>query len=150
MTRARNYNARCPLCGVDALCPICGRPVSSATPYSDWLRKQREIDSSKGYVASNIDYVWANYETGRWIYMEEKRYGGIPTPSQVALFHRLDNIARADADYGGFWVITFERTTPDDGRVWVYRLGERGGVIDRNGLIQFLLACGEMKQEAVI
>ncbi len=142
MTKRRNYNARCEQCGVDALCPVCGNPVSSATPFSDWLRDQAELDSAKGYVATNIDYVWSNHQSGRWIFLEEKRYGGIPTASQREQFAKLDQSAEGVPGYGGFWILTFSATTPDDGKIWLYRLGEPGGEVSKEELITFLQDCG--------
>lgn len=145
MTRQRNYNARCEACGVEALCPQCGNPVSSATPFSDWLREQSEIDSSLGYVTTNVDFLWSNYKTGRWIFLEEKRYGGHPSRSQTDQFRVLDNAVKDAPGYGGLWILTFEATTPEDGRIWLYRLGDVGGEIDKDTLIDFLVTCGDAR-----
>ena len=142
MTRQRNYNARCEACGVDALCPVCGKPVSSATPFSDWLREQVEIDSSLGYVTTNVDFLWSNYKTGRWMLVEEKRYGGHPSYSQREQFRMLDNALKDAPGYGGLWILTFDRTTPDDGKIWLYKLDEAGSEIDKDTLVALLVNCG--------
>jgi hypothetical protein len=31
-----------------------------ATEFSKWLRDQKEIDSSLGYITTNIDFLWKN------------------------------------------------------------------------------------------
>lgn len=142
MTRRRNHNARCQKCNVDAICPICREPVSSATPNSDWLRDQEELDSSLGYVATNIDYMWSNHKTGRWIFLEEKRYMALPTDSQRKLFEEVDAAAQTRPGYGGFWILTFEKTNAEDGRIWLYRLNETGGEITKEQLLRFLVDVG--------
>ena len=40
------------------------RNDSHSTEYGLWLRDEPSIDSSLGYVATNIDYIWRNYKTG--------------------------------------------------------------------------------------
>jgi len=50
------------------------RNDSHSTEFGLWLREQNEIDSSLGYLATNIDFMWTNYKTGQWMILEEKRY----------------------------------------------------------------------------
>ena len=50
------------------------RNDSHSTEFGIWLRVQPQIDSSLGFLASNIDYCWTNYKTGEWMFIEEKRY----------------------------------------------------------------------------
>jgi hypothetical protein len=143
MTRQRNYNARCETCNRDALCPECGKPVSSATPFSDWLREQARIDSSLGYVTTNVDFLWSNHKTGRWIFLEEKRHGGRPSWSQARQFRELDAVVKDAPGYGGFWILRFERTTPDDGKIWLARLDDADAEIEKSSLLAFLAGCGD-------
>jgi len=44
-----------------------------STEFGLWLRNQKEIDSGLGYITSNLDYIWRNYNTGDWMLIEEKR-----------------------------------------------------------------------------
>lgn len=44
-----------------------------STEFGLWLRRQEKIKSEDGFVATNLDYVWHNYETGLWMIIEEKR-----------------------------------------------------------------------------
>jgi len=93
-----------------------------STEFGLWLRKQPEIESKKGYVATNIDFLWANYKNGFWMLLEEKRHGGKPTKSQIELFTLLDGILKRLGQYGiykGFHYLIFERTNPDDGKMWL-------------------------------
>ena len=53
-----------------------------STEFGLWLREQKELDSKFGYVATNLDYMWKNYKTGLWMFLEEKRYNGQLTFSQ--------------------------------------------------------------------
>ena len=34
-----------------------------STEFGLWLREQDDLDSKKGYIATNIDYVWINYKS---------------------------------------------------------------------------------------
>jgi len=90
-----------------------------STEYGLWLRSQDDLDSSIGYVATNIDYIWKNYKTGQWMLLEEKRYMSKPTFAQSNLFKFLDALVRDDNKYYGFHIITFEKTNPEDGKIYL-------------------------------
>lgn len=89
------------------------------TEFSNWLREQTDLDSSLGYVATNLDYIWYNYKTDAWMLLEEKRYGGLLKLYQKQLFNRLDKLCRQDKAYRGFHIIVFQNTNPDDGETWI-------------------------------
>lgn len=112
------------------------RRDNHGTEYGDWLREQPEIDSKKGYVTSNIDFLWRNYKTGLWLLKEEKRYRQIPKFYQIEIYKLLDKALRLGKDqrYKGFHVLIFENTNPDDGQIFL-----DGKFISRNDLIIFLL-----------
>lgn len=93
------------------------RRDNHSTEFGIWLRNQPEIDSNKGFVATNIDYVWRNYKTGEWMLIEEKRYGGLPKTYQEQLFKLLDWCCKHHPKYKGFKILQFENTSPDDGRI---------------------------------
>jgi hypothetical protein len=95
------------------------RRDSHSTEFGIWLRQQDEIDSSKGYLATNLDYVWRNYKTGRWMLIEEKRHRADMKDWQRKTFKVLHDVAKNDTDYIGFFFIQFENTSPDDGRIWI-------------------------------
>lgn len=48
----------------------------NSTEFGLWLREEKEIDSSLGFIATNLDYVWCNYKNGLWMIIEEKRFMG--------------------------------------------------------------------------
>ena len=103
------------------------------TEYGDWTRDQPELDSSLGYIATNIDWLWMNYKTGLWMLKEEKRHRWFPKKYQVKMYRLLDRWCRADGKYRGFHIIIFERTSPLDG--WIYLDGR---YIESKELISFL------------
>jgi len=109
-----------------------------STEFGLWLREQPEIDSGLGYVATNIDYLWQNYKTGEWLLLEEKRYGALPSISQRKQFGHLDAALQGTPGYRGFYVLTFERTSPADGRMWLCRLGKQGQEVTQEELVGFL------------
>lgn len=109
------------------------RRDDESTEFGIWLRHQPEIDSSRGYVATNIDYIWKNYKSGKWMIIEEKRFGGQPKFYQQEIFDKLDLVSRNDQLYCGLHIIVFENTSPDDGFIKI-----DGIKVDREELINFL------------
>jgi len=103
------------------------------TEFGNWLRQQPEIDSSLGFIATNIDYMWTNYHTGFWMLIEEKRHDTQPRFWQQRMFKKLDLAARNDPNYRGFHLLVFEHTNPDDGAIWL-----DGEEIDKAQLLMFL------------
>ena len=89
------------------------------TEFGGWLREQEDIDSSMGYVATNLDYIWSNYKTGKWLLIEEKRYMSNMSYSQKNLYETLHKAAKTDNNYVGFFFIQFENTNPDDGDIFI-------------------------------
>lgn len=110
------------------------RNDDKGTEFGDWLRAQDEIDSYKGYWASNLDYIWYNKHTKKWILIEEKRYKSGLTGTQKALFKIIKACAKTDPNYCGFYLIQFERTSPEDGRIWI-----NSDLITKVELTQFLI-----------
>src|SRR5690242_7447475 len=73
----------------------------TCTPFSLWLREQSQLSSGLGYVTTNLDYVWRNYITGKWMFIEEKRKGSDVTRNQRETFTMLHSFAKADVSYAG-------------------------------------------------
>lgn len=94
------------------------RNDNHSTEFGLWLREQREIDSEKGYVATNLDYIWSNYKTGKWMLIEEKRYMSQVKRWQSQLFGLIIWCAKIHPKFCGFHVIRFEKTNPDDGKIY--------------------------------
>ncbi len=88
------------------------------TEFGNWLRIQEPLDSSLGFVATNIDYIWRNYNTGLWMLIEEKRHGGLVKDWQRQLFETVDKCCQTNPLYCGFHVLIFQNTNPDDGLMW--------------------------------
>ncbi len=103
-----------------------------ATPFSLWLREQKDLDSDLGFVATNIDYMWENYDSNEWLFLEEKRYNGNLNFSQRKQMETLHNSIESD-NYLGFHLIIFQNTTPEDGEIYLDY-----NEIDENDLIEFL------------
>jgi len=109
-----------------------------STEFGIWLRQQKEIDSNLGFVATNLDYVWTNYKTGKWMLIEEKRYSSQVKFYQENIFKVLDKACRNDINYCGFHKIIFQNTNPDDGLIWL-----DGIDITKEQLVDFLCYCGK-------
>ena len=113
------------------------RSDSHSTEFGLWLRDQPEIDSKLGYLATNIDYVWRNWRTGEWMFIEEKRYKSPIKTWQKKTFFAVHRAIR-DLKYKGFWCLFFENTNPEDGKMWLGRLGENVFEITKQELLDFL------------
>lgn len=109
------------------------RRDNNSTEFGIWLRQQPEIDSKKGYVATNIDFLWMNYLNNKWMLIEEKRYGRFPSGYQVQMYKMLDQVRTIDKKYCGFHVLVFENTSPNDGGIYL-----DGRFITSPELINFL------------
>ena len=90
-----------------------------STEFGLWLRVQKEIDSSLGFVTTNLDYIWHNYKTGEWMILEEKRHGGTIRLYQQEIFNMIDKLCQSDSSYRGFHRVVFENTNPEDGLIWL-------------------------------
>lgn len=99
------------------------RNDSHSTEFGLWLREQKDISSSKGFIATNIDYLWENYKTGQWMIIEEKRYMSDLTFPQREQFKKLHNKIEkiGDNSYKGIHLLQFENTTPEDGKIYFDR-----------------------------
>ncbi|MCD6297942.1 MAG: hypothetical protein J7M30_12405 [Deltaproteobacteria bacterium] len=106
---------------------------SHSTEFGLWLRKQRNIDSSLGYIATNIDYVWRNYKTGDWMLIEEKRYMTKVKRWQQEIFNLLTWCSKHHPKFHGFHILQFENTSPEDGEIFL-----DGRKITKEELINFL------------
>lgn len=94
---------------------------SHSTEFGLWLREQSKIDSSLGYVTTNIDFFWKNYLTGKFMLIEEKRYMSEVHNFQQRIFDKIDDAFKSDKDYYGFHLIQFEQTNPEDGKIYLDR-----------------------------
>ena len=94
------------------------RRDNHSTEFGLWLREQPEIDSNLGYLATNIDYVWYNYKTKKWMFIEEKRYGYKPKSWQRSIFKLIHQSIKS-LTYCGFHLLVFENSNPDDGKIWL-------------------------------
>jgi len=109
------------------------RRDSHSTEFGLWLREQTEIDSCFGYVATNLDFVWANYKTEDYLLLEEKRYMQPIKPYQDKLFRRIHKNESIDKKYHGFYLLQFEKTSPADGKIYLNK-----NQISTSDLIDFL------------
>jgi hypothetical protein len=117
------------------------RNDNHSTEFGLWLRGQLpqqktdvcRIDSSIGFVTTNLDFVWKNYKTDEWMLIEEKRFGHQPKKWQQDIYTHLDLLARNDPKYHGFHLLVFEHTNPEDGRIALNHNG-----ISPQELVKFL------------
>jgi len=94
------------------------RNDNHGTEFESWRREHPDLRSDKGYLATDIDFVWRNYKTGEFMLVEEKRYRSAMTYSQCKTFSVLDEHFMTHPLYKGFHLLQFENTSPDDGKIY--------------------------------
>lgn len=112
------------------------RKDSEGTPFGLWLRQQQEIDSRRcGLSIQNLDYIihmYGDVSCQKIMLIEEKRYNGKQSFAQKdthsiidqSLTHANGKLVRTTRGlvvklhYFGYHLLTFENTTPEDGRMW--------------------------------
>jgi hypothetical protein len=92
-----------------------------STEFGLWLRDQKEIDSSLGFITTNLDYIWENYKTGEWMLIEEKRYQSDVCFSQRQQLKNLNKRIGDRTRYKGMHLLQFEKTSPEDGKIFLDR-----------------------------
>ncbi len=108
------------------------RKDGMGTAFGLWFRKQPEIDSSKGYNNSDADYFWEDFHNGDWMIIEEKTFKASMSFAQNKIFKKVHN-SICSPQYKGFHLLIFEKTDPEDGRMWL-----DGKEINVCALIKFL------------
>ena len=78
-----------------------------------WRRKQTAIDSSLGYVASNIDCIWMNLKTGKWCIIEDKESGSQIANWQHTLLTNIHNACLCLKGYQGMFSIEVVGEEPE-------------------------------------
>jgi len=106
---------------------------SHSTEFGLWIRDAHRLDSTHGFRAYNVDYAWAHFSSGKYLFIEEKRFGGSPRPHQCWLYKKIDKVGRRDPLYHGFHILTFQNPSPVDG--WMRLNGE---LFTAQDLIRFL------------
>ena len=116
------------------------RNDNHSTEFGLWTRNQPELDSSLGFIASDIDWFWGDYISNNYLFMEEKRFMAEPEIWQIKIFRKIHHRFIGQEKYYGFHIIQFENTNPDDGAIFISHLDlpDSKREIDRFQLIKFL------------
>ena len=109
------------------------RRDNNSTEFGIWTRNQKDIESNLGFSTTNIDYLWMNYKSNYWMLIEEKRHGKMPKFYQVEAYMLVDKASKTDEKYKGFHVLVFEKTSPDDGGIYL-----DGKLVSTKDLLEFL------------
>ena len=110
--------------------------------FSQWIRNN--LPSSRRpscFTVFDVDFVLRNYSTNRLALLEVKCKGRKPEGGQKLTMQLIDEIMRLGTParnehygimseqwtYCGYWLLQFENTMPDDGRIWLngYELTEQ-------------------------
>lgn len=90
--------------------------------FSQWIRKNLP-DSQTGYMVSDIDFILYNYKTKKIAIVEVKTNNKIISTWQRRLLEFVSSCIRngkpSDYDYLGLYIIRFEKTNFNDGKVYL-------------------------------
>jgi hypothetical protein len=104
--------------------------------FSGWVRENLP-DSSTGYMASDLDFIFWNYKTKKVMFIEIKTRGCNIKTWQKNMWYNLNKwiIKGIDKDwqYLGFYLIQFEKTNFNDGKCFL-----NGKEINEQELMNFL------------
>jgi hypothetical protein len=82
--------------------------------------------------------MWEEYVSGKWILLEEKRFNAKLTWAQEKQFKKLNDAISCEK-YEGFFVLTFEKTDPEDGRIFLRSIHcKKSLAISKTELLLFL------------
>jgi len=96
--------------------------------FSSWIREMLP-KSSTGFMVSNQDWVFWNYKTKKLLLAEEKTRGGNLAPWFGNFIRDVMNPAlesycpNHEIKYLGYYLITFEKDYPKNGKIWVWKFG---------------------------
>lgn len=95
------------------------RSYGNDTNFGKWLRTNDQLDSSNGYVATDVDYVWNDYKSNRFMLIEEKCNKATSSFPQSQTFKMLDEAIKGKEGYHGFHLLQFDNTSPTDGEIYL-------------------------------
>ena len=94
------------------------RNDNNGTEFEAWRRKQQHLSSGLGYLATDVDFIWRNYKTKQFMFVEEKCKMSTMTGPQYETFKMVDEQMSSHPDYMGFHLLQFENTSPEDGKIY--------------------------------
>lgn len=104
--------------------------------FSGWVRENLP-DSSSGYMASDLDFIFWNYKTKKVMLIEIKTRSANVKTWQKTMWSNINKWLKNGIDndwtYLGFNLIQFEKTNFDDGKCFL-----NGKEICEKELIKFL------------
>ena len=81
-------------------CPHCGEEIIAENPFSQWVRRHPDLDSSNGYSAADPDVIWHKFRSERGrdfqllMTIEVKTFGAQPSPAQRDTLSQWSQCAR--------------------------------------------------------
>ena len=95
--------------------------------FSRWIRANLPSSLPPScFTVFDVDFVLRNYKTERLAFIEVKCKRRKPEIAQRLTMTLLDSIMQLGTPrvggnwkYVGYWLLQFENTMPDDGKVWI-------------------------------
>jgi hypothetical protein len=100
-----------------------GNELVYRSPFWKWLRQNPLFDSSKGFRCTDIDGIWRNNSTGKFILLEHKCRLVMPSWCQTETLMLLDNSLNiTNPNYNGCFLLLHQGESTSDGYSNIYKL----------------------------
>lgn len=98
------------------------RKDGKGTPFTNWLRDQKKLDSSEGFLATDLDLIWYSRDgikrAGFYYLIEAKNKLHRPKEWQHDLLCKIARNCKKDSNFKGLIYLKFENTSPTDGKIF--------------------------------
>ena len=98
------------------------RKFGKGTPFSDWLRLVKKLDSWKGFYTTDLDFIWHCDQginaAGKYFFIEVKNRMATPKYKQQNLLSKVARNCQNDPYFKGLVYLQFENTSPEDGKIF--------------------------------
>ena len=95
------------------------RKFGKSTPFSEWLRLVKKLDSKKGFYTTDLDFVWiSKWGAGSYFLIETKCKMAEVKSTQHNTLAKIARNCLNDQDFKGLVYLQFENTSPEDGKIF--------------------------------
>lgn len=96
--------------------------INYRSPFWKHLREYPELSSKLGYRCSDVDGVWYNPNTGKYILIENKCRKAFPEQWQTLIYTKLTRALETDPKFRGTWMLRHIGESLRDGGTYLHKL----------------------------
>ena len=98
------------------------RKFGKSTPFSEWLRLVKKLDSKKGFYTTDLDFVWycdqGVNSGGKYFLIETKNKMAEVKGWQDRLLRKIARPHQNNLFFKGLVYLQFENTSPENGKIF--------------------------------